>query len=360
MLTLTIRHGHHDDLKELRRGVADAWRRMIRGEPWRRFVRAIEGQGYVRALELTHGWQGWHPHLHVVIVGKPGWNATRIGGRIVSSWLKRRWMACVARAEGLGRGHVPSWAHAARLTAVRGRDYLLKFGCELVLDHGKRARNRNRNPWQIALDWTRFGRKADARAWRHYCASMRGAKFLTWSRYLRTWAGVDPRQKSDLEVAKDPGQKLGQMSASSWRVLQHAHTDRGGRLVLVAALEIGECKGPAAALRFAERYARPRIAVARRKERGGHAHTKNEEPCAVRAVRQTNTAMASTDDDPLRGLSMDAETPRSVSGDHGSTIAGHSLRDLAIALTAAAFRQAERSTVPVLRHCHGLPGPAEV
>lgn len=65
-LTLTVRHGLGNDLLKLRQGVADAWRATTRGAAWKRFGAAMGWWGTVRALEVTHGENGWHPHLHLL------------------------------------------------------------------------------------------------------------------------------------------------------------------------------------------------------------------------------------------------------------------------------------------------------
>jgi len=65
-LTLTIRHAYGDDLRLLTRRLSLAWRAFTRGEPWKRLARRLGIVGAVRALELTHGRNGWHPHLHIL------------------------------------------------------------------------------------------------------------------------------------------------------------------------------------------------------------------------------------------------------------------------------------------------------
>lgn len=65
MVTATVRHMAGHDLKLLRSRIADAWRAFARGAPWERLKRQLGIVGSVRALEVTHGPNGWHPHLHI-------------------------------------------------------------------------------------------------------------------------------------------------------------------------------------------------------------------------------------------------------------------------------------------------------
>jgi hypothetical protein len=83
MLSLTVRHGLGDDLRAVRAGVANSFRRVINGEPWKRFCSRFGLKHSVRALEVTHGAaHGWHPHLHVLLVSRhrPGRSRTSCFG----------------------------------------------------------------------------------------------------------------------------------------------------------------------------------------------------------------------------------------------------------------------------------------
>lgn len=277
MLTLTLRHTWSDDLTELRRLLTRAWSRFIRGQPWERFRRSTGIVGFVRAIEVTHGRRGWHPHLHAMISGSPGWNLRRYAGMLAEVWLRRRWLACVRKEghrDGSEASHVPSWAHALKLSPIRP-GYLEKMGLELVLDRSKRGAHGNRTPWQIADDWRRCRRKREARLWQCYAASMKGAKFLTWSRALRAWVGLGASVR-DRDVAADHGQPLGSLPAPAWRSIRDAIDFTTGRAVTLRALEIGERLGVRRALQYCWREAAPRM------KGEGREHGKTE----VRGLRE--------------------------------------------------------------------------
>ena len=67
MLTVTLRHDGSESLLSLRKGVMRAWRRCRQSGTvqrlWKRHVCAS-----VRSIEVTYGENGWHPHLHLVIL----------------------------------------------------------------------------------------------------------------------------------------------------------------------------------------------------------------------------------------------------------------------------------------------------
>jgi hypothetical protein len=260
MATFTIRHAYGDDLKSLRQLLTRSWSRFIRGTPFARFKAATGLIGFVRAIEVTHGKRGWHPHLHAMIVGAPGWNKRRYARMSVETWMRRRWLACV-RAEGATDGseatHVPSWEHAMKLGPIR-QGYLEKMGLELVLDRGKRAAHGNRTPWEIADDWRRCRRKRSARIWRGYAAGMKRCKFLTWSRALRRWVGLGASVK-DSTIAADKGQPLGSLPSAAWVAIRDRVDPDTGRSITLQALEIGEREGVRRALQYCWRQAQPQM-----------------------------------------------------------------------------------------------------
>ncbi|MBN1607841.1 MAG: protein rep [Polyangiaceae bacterium] len=198
MLTLTVRHGLGHDLCKVRRGVANAYRRLTRGAPWKRLCQRFGLRHSIRALEVTHGeHHGWHPHLHVLwFVERPLSEAKYAEAKV---WLSQRWRECVEHE--LGEEHAPTDANGVDLRLCRRADYISKFAFELVDGGGKRGRRENRSPIEIAADYTACRQSKDARIWTEYCRSMRGAKMLTWSRGLRRATGL-AREKTDHDVVK--------------------------------------------------------------------------------------------------------------------------------------------------------------
>jgi len=141
MLSLTVRHGLGDDLRDVRQGVANSFRRLINGKPWKSFCRKYGLQHHVRSIEVTHGAHGWHPHLHVLFFLEAKLTDDEQAG--ASAWLQHRWATCVRRA--LGADFVPN-EHGADLRESKRADYLAKFSLELTDPGTKRARGKNRTP----------------------------------------------------------------------------------------------------------------------------------------------------------------------------------------------------------------------
>jgi len=195
MLSLTVRHGLGDDLRAVRAGVADSFRRLINGQPWKRFCAKHGLRHHIRALEVTHGLEhGWHPHLHVLLFFQD--ELTEEQRLEATEWLRKRWAQCVGRA--LGDEFTPN-SHGPDLRASKRSDYLVKSTWELLDPGSKRGRRGNRTPLQIAHSAALNKRPNDVALWVAYCDGMRGAKMLTWSRGLREAVGLDG-SKTDREL----------------------------------------------------------------------------------------------------------------------------------------------------------------
>ena len=211
LLTLTVRHRYGDELAALRQGVANAWTRFINGAPWKLFRERVGFVGFIRALEVTHGGNGWHPHLHVVLLVQDG---AALAAEL--AWLSERWQACVVRE--LGAAAEPDAAHGVDLRPCYRADYLAKLGLEVTAPSGKGGRGGNRTPWQIAADLCALPHAHDARSaeeiaddraqdaylWTTWCEDMRGARMLTWSRGLRETAGLG-KEVADEDLVEGEG-----------------------------------------------------------------------------------------------------------------------------------------------------------
>lgn len=221
VLSLTVRHGLSHDLRTVRKGIANAWRGMARGKPWERFRTALGVRGTVRALEVTHGRNGWHPHLHVLFLVRPGWEAaTMPDGQPIDEWLTERWRSMVVRY--LGEEHEPSDERGIGWTPCTDGRYLAKLGLEVSDPNKKEARGPNRTPLQIASDLVDYGRRSDSELWRSYCLGMRGARQLTWSKGLRQLAGIPDRTDAELaqdEEAGKPTTQVLKVAGEDWRAI---------------------------------------------------------------------------------------------------------------------------------------------
>jgi hypothetical protein len=118
--------------------------------------------------------------------------------------MRERWRNCVERA--IGPEFTPS-DHGVDLRESKRADYLAKFPLELVDPGTKRGRGENRTTWQIATSAAKVNDSDDAALWVAYCAGMRGAKMLTWSKGLRAAVDLDVEKSDDEIVAGEEQQE---------------------------------------------------------------------------------------------------------------------------------------------------------
>jgi hypothetical protein len=188
LLTLTVRHALGDDLRLLAAGVAQAWRRLRQGRHGQSLWRQLGIVHTLRALEVTHGANGWHPHLHVLVFTR-GAGFERWEEQLALEWCE------AVRAE-LGCSAAPSHEQAATITHSEAAEYVAKLGLEVssITKQGKRG---SRTPWQVAH--AAADHEPGARElWRDYGEAMRGRQSLTWSAHARRDLGL---LRSDDELA---------------------------------------------------------------------------------------------------------------------------------------------------------------
>jgi len=234
LLTLTVRHGLGDDLKAIRSGVSTAWRQVQSGASWKRLGKRIGLRGTIRSLELTHGNNGFHPHLHIVLLADKMDAAVLAAARVA---ISTRWQSAVERSMGVE--HAPNDRVGCDLRRCNASDYITKLGLELSSGITKQGHEGQRTPLQVASDWVRDRRGADLAVWLAFCRGMKGARMLTWSRGLKAAAGL--AQKSDEELvhadALDAyGEVLATIPGAIWDRVRDAV---GATVAIIAAAEEG-------------------------------------------------------------------------------------------------------------------------
>lgn len=224
-VTLTVRHGLGQDLRGLRTQLAKAWRSCIGGAPWKRLAARIRWAGTVRALEVTYGANGWHPHLHILILT----DGPRGGRELVElrRHLFARWVRALARTAPPGVPFTPpTRRRGIKVVRATVAEYLAAtpgLSDELAGGAMKRAKGTNRTPWQLLADVARGKyadpgeRAADLARWRAWGQDMGGARQLTWSRGLRKRYRVDQGDEQlELPLALRPQRRLW-IRADEWQ-----------------------------------------------------------------------------------------------------------------------------------------------
>lgn len=199
MLTLTVRHAAMHDLRDLRAGLTEAWSAMWKTRQGRILRKSVAH--YVRALDVTWGQaHGWHPHIHALLFSEPG--------ALDDGWLAQvteLWADAVQRHLGPEfRPRTDEVGCHLSLNPARA-EYLLKLGLEVGIITSKQAKPGRFSPWQIARAAVdEQAAKSSDRTWRNrwktWVLGMQGARHLSWSRYLRMMADLDPEEDEQLEL----------------------------------------------------------------------------------------------------------------------------------------------------------------
>jgi hypothetical protein len=235
MATLTVPHHRFQSCRELRRAVSAAWRSVKTGKAWVIRKEASGWLGDIRALEITHGGNGWHPHLHVLIFFNVGTSQSEINA--FSGWLYDAWAKSVAQ-QGLGQCSREAYDWEPVEAASGAAQYVGKWGASLELTkaHTKQGKG-GRTPWQILSDFTEYGLALDAALFREYADAAKGSHQLTWSRNLRS-AYAAALEKSDHDLAEEPAVPETQVATMDRKVFEQV-VKRGKTAAVLSALDRG-------------------------------------------------------------------------------------------------------------------------
>lgn len=208
----TLRHHKRSDLDTLWRSLSTCWEAVARDKTVRKVRSELGHVGLIRAAEVTHGANGWHPHLHPVhLFDRP---VTEVDIIRLHAAQMGAWVRAAARlglstpSESAQHLHVVTGAADGDLA-----DYLAKttyssttvegVGWEMTSTQTKaRARAKDsRTPWEVLRSVAVVGDADDLDLWHDWEKASKGKRALTWSRGLRALAGLDVEQ-SDEDLAE--------------------------------------------------------------------------------------------------------------------------------------------------------------
>lgn len=230
LLTLTIRHHAGERLGAVFGDLLACRKRWQQRAAWRKAIRP-EIAGSITAQELTHGRNGWHPHVHMLVfvyVSPPPIGADPIlaadhmeaDARAILERARADWHDLTMKAGRRVTGHGFDIQGAAQA----GR-YVAKWGAaeELTLGTAKAARDpdKGRTPWDLLAEATDGDERA-GHLWREYAEVFSGRRQLVWSPGFKAMTGV--AEVSDEEAAEgdegaDPA-GVAALGPDAWRVVR--------------------------------------------------------------------------------------------------------------------------------------------
>lgn len=214
LLTFTMQHGRYDTLEASLDALLSAYRRFTSGKGFQAIKEKYNWRGSIKALEVTHGINGWHPHLHVLAFFEPVhalvWKGKK--GRQPTGFavdVKKRWVAMLE-----AHGRAASFTHGldVRDADTDVYEYIAKFGHlpesstwtlerEMVKAPSKISTGRDgRSPFQLLADFVE-GDLGAGRLFQEYAAVFAGRQQLHWSKGLRALLEMEEEELSDEEAA---------------------------------------------------------------------------------------------------------------------------------------------------------------
>jgi hypothetical protein len=267
LLTLTLPHEYGDRLVQVLTMLRRSLTALFSGKAWTMDGARFGVRGRITAHDLTHGANGFHPHLHLLLFLDQALSDDDLAQ--LARRLSKRWGAGVVRNGGAR----PSREHGVRLERARNRQDVTRYIAQVVAgnDDDTKAvpvalevargdlktsrKHGQRTLWQVLDDLRVISEKLDPsdadkkliardRAiWREYETAIKGVPCIRWSRGLRALCGLGVQEATDAEIV---AQEVGGVTLyrfpdnESWRAV------RATRGVPVALLRVAELDGKSA------------------------------------------------------------------------------------------------------------------
>lgn len=193
-------------LETLWDALADSWRRVQQRQAFRAARERLDVLGFMRAFEVTYGPNGWHPHLHLVLLtGDPVTPSLRdeVYRALEIPWLDETAKHGFRGLEGIAVDVRRLVDEPNALERVAG--YVTKSETA----HLELARGDRKRPWEGGSyhTWDLLQAAGDGEvwalhAWWEWEATAAGRRAIEWSRGLRDRLGLGAA-RSDEEIVED-------------------------------------------------------------------------------------------------------------------------------------------------------------
>ena len=242
LLTLTVPHYSHTDIKQLKKDLKKAYSKFFKG------VRASQNlfskwmiEHYISCFEITHGQNGFHPHYHVLLFVP---YSVGIGSHIgMEEDMYAVWKDCCTKS-GLDE---PSKEHGLHLQAGNeAGNYVSKWGLEheMTKGHVKKGKKESRTPFDILRSYDESGDEKEANLFRLYYFAFKGQRQLNWSKGLKKLSSKGQEEKTDQEIVDDTdnvAEMLFKLDIEMWNAVRQQR--KQGEL-LIAVTEDQTLKKP--------------------------------------------------------------------------------------------------------------------
>lgn len=196
LLTLTNSHHFGDNLAELMAGQKKALKYLWSDRKPKEHFAELGKIGHITANEVTHGKNGWHPHMHILLF----FDGT-VDIEALQTFIAEYWQHCCKKA-GLKK---PSLEHGCDITDGNFADrYVSKWGLEeeMTKSHIKKGREGGNTPFDL-LRLSESGCEQSGRLFQTFAAAYKGKRQLSWSSGLKDLLGVPKSTDKQIAEAED-------------------------------------------------------------------------------------------------------------------------------------------------------------
>jgi hypothetical protein len=233
-MTFTMRHNAGQSLDELWNANSYGWNAVTAGRPWLKLKKKYGVVGFIRVVEVTVGQNGWHVHIHVLVILDAETNYLDLLNLHQSMFT--RWKNALLR-KGLDAPTMAGQdvklldgpadeALSAYLTKAQDQGKVTKrnIGLELTSSQSKNARNAmgTRTPWELLDEWFGDGDFDSSLLWFEFEKASKGRRQITWSKGLRELLGLIVEKTDEEIAAEEIGTKsddLVRISKDGWRMV---------------------------------------------------------------------------------------------------------------------------------------------
>lgn len=224
MVTLTFSHSVRDKLDDLLLALGKSTQMFSRGKRFDNFRKEIGLIGRIRAFEITYGANGWHPHIHMLLMHSKEiepWDRDDVRDKLYDMWSG----ACAKN------GLATSYEHGLKVDdAAEASQYIGKWGdimdkpwgtdSEMTKANIKKGRAGSMTPFDFLRVVIEDGDLQYEDKYREYAAATKGKQQLVWSPGLKAKYLIE--DKSDEEVATEKIEEadlLGLLDWQEWRYI---------------------------------------------------------------------------------------------------------------------------------------------
>lgn len=230
LLTLTFPHELDHPLIELMEKFDKARQRWKNSRAYRAVLNKEKGAagslGCVSSLEVTHGKNGWHPHLHMLSFTKRSITDDEIAN------LKKAWVNCLIKCN-LGDNTKLTEMMEHALDVRGGEDaaaYIAKYGreeqwgitSELTRPHSKIGLgDESMTPFGLLVAYREYGEEWAGEKFKEFANVFLGRRLITWSEGLRAQFAIDETDDQQAAETSDVPEEryVGQLDIDQWKLV---------------------------------------------------------------------------------------------------------------------------------------------